>query len=127
MSETVSQYDSILDSVLAEEGMTHHYVHFWDEKQPGRIIVEPTDDHIITMRMQCRFFGFALPYSRNIEVARIESEPESVRPYSNGHFPRYNEVMEITVTAPMAKEPLMSIGQRISDRLHVGVDILRGY
>ena len=121
------QYDSILDSLLAEGRMTHHYVSFLEMKQPREVIIEPIDDHIITMKKRCRFLGFVLPYSRNVEVGRIESEPESARSYSNGHFSRYGEVMEITVTDPMAKDPLMLIGQKISDELDADLDILRGY
>ena len=118
-----SKYDSILDSVLSEVGMTHQYVPFWDRRQPGKVIIESIDDHIITMKRQGRFLGF--PYSRNIEVARIESE--SVRSYSNGHSLRYAEVMKIKIIDKRGEKTLMSIGQKISDRLNAEVDILKGY
>ena len=126
MSETASQYDSVLGSVLSEAGMAHRYVPFWDIKHPGKVIIDPIDDHIITMRMQDRFLGL-FPYSRHVEVARIESEPESSRPYSKGNFPRYDKTMIIRITDARGKEPLISIGQRISDELNADVDILRGY
>src|SRR3989344_5285503 len=116
----------MLGSILAEVCMTHHYVHFLDKKRTRRGIVEAFDDHVIAMRRRCKFLGL-IPYSRNMEVGRIETEPESARPYSNGHFPRYGKVMQIAVTDSIAEEPLMSIGQRISDKLNADVDILGWY
>ena len=121
-SETTSQYDSILDSVFAEVGMTHHYVPFWERRPSGRIIIEAFDDHLISIRRTSRFLG-VLPYSRNIEVARIESEPESAKPYSNGHFLRYGEVMVIRIIDPRYIRDF-PLGQKIADALNAEVEII---